>query len=156
MKSIFIHELVKLFFSSKRQEFIERKMIRHFKRSRSILPYPPIIIQLQTQSLCNGRCLFCPYPELSGKLDQGKMDWPLFKKIADELVSWERIGKVMLMLQNEPLLDKDFFKRIDYFKSKRPELKLATVTNGTMLNASMLERIAGSDLDELTISGTCQ
>ena len=152
MKSIFVHELVKLFFSSKRQEFIERKMIRHFRRSGSILPYPPIIIQLQTQSLCNGRCLFCPYPELSGKLDQGKMDWSLFQKIADEIVQWKGIGKVMLMLQNEPFMDKDFFAYVRYFKDNNPEIKLATVTNGTMLHASMLEQIAESGLDELTIS----
>jgi radical SAM protein with 4Fe4S-binding SPASM domain len=152
MGHIFFYELMKLCSGSRRQEFIELEMIRHFRRTGSILPYPPFIVQFQTQSACNGRCIFCPYPELSGRLDQGKMDWSLFQKIADEIVQWKGIGSVMLMLQNEPFMDKDFSESINYFKRKKPEVKIATVTNGSILHASILEKVARSGLDELTIS----
>jgi len=56
------------------------------------------------------------------------------------------------MLQNEPLLDKNFIQTINYFKSLNPKTKLATVTNGTLLTPSFIERIVDSRLDELTIS----
>jgi len=152
MINILFYELQKLFFGEKRQELFELERIRHFRRSGSISPHPPLLIQLQTHSSCNGRCIFCPYTELNSKLDQGKIEWPLFEKIADDILRWEGLGKVLFMLQNEPFLDKDFFEYIRYIKHKKPEMKLTTVTNGTLLQTEMVERISESGLDEVTIS----
>ena len=119
MKS-FIRETRRLLFKSKQKEFLNLKAIRHFKHSGQMFPIMPQRVQLQTQSYCNGRCLICPYSELSGKFEQGKMDWAVFEKIANEISQWNKPGKVGLMLQNEPFLDKIFFKVVRYFKSLRP------------------------------------
>ncbi|RJP84785.1 MAG: radical SAM protein [Desulfobacteraceae bacterium] len=148
----FLEEARRLVFKGKTSESRAYHAIRHFKRSGKIFPLKPESIQIQTHSFCNGRCLYCPYPELSHKLNQGKMDRELILKIADEVTKWDTLRQVMLMLQNEPLLDKDFFETIKYFKILNPRLNLATVTNGTLLNPSVIEQILNSSLDELMIS----
>lgn len=49
-------------------------VIKDFKRGKKLYPR---YLQVQTLSLCNGRCIFCPYESLSGQLPQGKMTWEL-------------------------------------------------------------------------------
>jgi MoaA/NifB/PqqE/SkfB family radical SAM enzyme len=112
----------------------------------------PQSLSIQTQSLCNGRCLFCPNNDYRQKLSQGKMDWEIVEKIAHEVSGWSGLNQVRMMLQNEPLLDKDFFKIVRYFKSLNPNLKIDTVTNGTLINESIVEQIIDSGLDEMVIS----
>jgi MoaA/NifB/PqqE/SkfB family radical SAM enzyme len=141
------------FIGKNRKENISvRRIIKHFRREGQILPYSPLLIQLQTNSTCNGHCVYCPYHEISSKLPQGVMDKVLFKKIADEIARWNGLKKVALMLQNEPLLDTNIFEHIRYIKSRNPEITLATVTNGTLLQPEMVDRLCASGLDELTIS----
>ena len=46
----------------------------------------PARVQIQTQSACNGRCVFCPNEAVRrSDLPQGRMDADLFCKIVDEL-----------------------------------------------------------------------
>ena len=151
MKS-FIRETRRLLFKSKQKEFLTLKAIRHFKHSGHMFPIMPQKVHIQTQSYCNGRCLFCPYPEVSGKLEQGKMDWAVIEKIANEISQWNKLRKVVLMLQNEPLLDKDFFKVVRYLKSVRPQTEIFTATNGSLLNESVVKEIVECGLDEIVIS----
>jgi radical SAM protein with 4Fe4S-binding SPASM domain len=148
----FLNELRRLLFKSRQKELSSRKAIRHFKRHGHIYPIMPQRLQLQTQSYCNGRCLFCPYPEVRRQLEQGKMEWAVFEKIANETSQWNKPVKVGLVLQNEPFLDKDFFKMVRYFKSLRPQMRIYTYTNGTLLNESIVQEIVESGLDEVTIS----
>jgi len=148
----FINEIRRLVFKGKASELRSYHAVRHFKRFGHILPLKPESIQIQTHSFCNGRCLYCPYPEFSHKLEQGRMDRKIFFKIADEITKWPTLRQVMFMLQNEPLLDRDFSKFITYFKSLNPQINLATVTNGTLLNPSVIKQIIDCGLDELMIS----
>jgi radical SAM protein with 4Fe4S-binding SPASM domain len=147
------YEIKNIFSSRNRKEhFLERSIIRHFRRQGHVSPYTPLSIQVQTHSTCNGHCVYCPYHETSSNLPQGVMDELLFKKIIDEISGWAGLKKIALMLQNEPLLDANFFEHILYIKSMNLDIVLETVTNGTLLNPSMVDRICASGLDELTIS----
>jgi radical SAM protein with 4Fe4S-binding SPASM domain len=148
----FLREAYQLIAKRNREEFYDIQAIRNFKRSGKIFPFMPQSIQIQTQSFCNGRCLFCPNDDNRHKISQGKMDWGIFKKIADEVSNWDSLKQVRLMLQNEPLLDKDFFKSVRYFKSVNPNQKIDTVTNGTQINESIVEQMIDSGLDEVVIS----
>jgi hypothetical protein len=47
----------------------------------------PLILHIQTQSYCNGRCSICTYRIISKQLDQGIMEWDLYEKIVNEAVS---------------------------------------------------------------------
>ena len=150
--SSFFREAYLLIAKRNREELYDIQAIRHFKRSGAIFPFMPQSIQIQTQSFCNGRCLFCPNDEYRHLISQGKMDWEILVKIADEVSGWNSLHQVRLMLQNEPLLDKDFFKAVRYFKSLNPNQRVDTVTNGTQINESVVEQIIDCGLDELVIS----
>jgi radical SAM protein with 4Fe4S-binding SPASM domain len=149
---IFFNEIRKILSGKKREELLMLAAIRHFRQHGRISPYPPVSIQIQTHSACNGRCVYCPYPQLRDELQQGKMARPLFDKLIDDISRWRNPAKLTLMLQNEPLLDANFFEYIAYAKSRMPWIKVSTVTNGTMLNSKMVERLSNSGLDELTVS----
>ena len=92
------------------------------------------------------------YPTVSQKLEQGKMDWELFKKIADEAAAEPLLATALFELHNEPLLDKRTFECIQYIKSTNPKKRCAIVTNGELLDRFSLEDIARSNVDQISIS----
>jgi len=112
----------------------------------------PRTLQIQTQSFCNGRCLMCPYPTVSQKLEQGQMDWELYQKIAGEAASEPLLETVLLELHNEPLLDKRIFECISYVKSLNPDKRCAFVTNGELLDRFSPEDIVQSNVDHISVS----
>ena len=112
----------------------------------------PLILQIQTQSFCNGRCSICPYPIVSKKLDQGTMQWDLYLKIANESASEPLLSAVVYELHNEPLLDKRIFDCVKYFKSINVNKRCGLVTNGELLDKFSLTDIMQSNLDYLSIS----
>jgi len=61
-----------------------------------------LVLQIQTQSFCNGRCSICPYRIVSQKLDQGVMEWNLFAKIVHECAQHTLLPIVVFELHNEP------------------------------------------------------
>lgn len=132
------NEIRQILFQDKTREIRAFHALRHFKRSGKIHPLKPELVQIQTHSFCNGRCLYCPSPDMSKKRKQGKMEDRLIDKIAEDLRNWNMNGEVAFMLQNEPLLDKHFTQHIHRFKSRNPEITTATVTNGTLLSLSMI------------------
>jgi len=81
----------------------------------------PRILQIQTQSFCNGQCTTCPYPIVSKKLDQGTMEWDLFSKIARESASEPLLSSVLFELHNEPLLDKRLPFFVEYSRKNLPD-----------------------------------
>jgi radical SAM protein with 4Fe4S-binding SPASM domain len=126
------------------------KPSRDFGKGKTALPR---LMQVQTISACNGKCLFCPYPYVSRELPQGKMEWEIYKKIVDECVYFSSLQMFTPMLQNEPLLDKDICKAISYFKEKsRGRVPIFIVTNGYLLTRSLISQIVDSGLDHLIIS----
>ena len=147
-----IIDALKIASQDKAQEFQTYQAIRRFKQCGQISPFKPFSVQLQTHSFCNGRCVFCPYPEMKKKLPQGRMEKELIHKIADEISTWETPPQIILMLQNEPLMGSDFFNTLEYFKKSNPQIEVGTVTNGSLLNESMINQIVKSRLDHLTIS----
>lgn len=113
----------------------------------------PVLLQIQTVSACNGRCLFCPYPVTSKSLPQGKMDWNTYRKIVDECVSFPSLRMFTPMLQNEPLLDKNISRAISYFKEKNGgRVPVFIVTNGYLLTTSLIKELVDTGLDQLIIS----
>ena len=129
-------------------------LLRSFSRVRRCgrpLDFP-LRLQVQTQSSCNGSCLICPYPLVRNKFKQGVMDKDLFKKIAREAAQEPLFSSLILMLQNEPLLDKRVFEFVRYFKSLGGEKECVTVTNGERIDAFDIEEIVQSGLDRLAIS----
>jgi radical SAM protein with 4Fe4S-binding SPASM domain len=112
----------------------------------------PLVLQVQTQSYCNGCCAICPYPVVSKKLYQGTMEWDLFVKIASESASASLLSTIVFQLHNEPLLDKRIFDCVKYLKSISPDKSCKIVTNGEFLDRFNSTDIMQSNLDFLVIS----
>jgi len=112
----------------------------------------PLLLQVQTQSFCNGRCSICPYRIVSKRLEQGTMEWNLFAKIADELASEPLLSTVVFELHNEPLLDKRIFDWVKYLKSISSDKYCVIVTNGELFDRFSSTDIMQSNLNLLVIS----
>ena len=112
----------------------------------------PLVLQVQTQSFCNGRCSICPYYISSQILDNGTMEWELFEKIASELASEKQIPTFMFALHNEPLLDKRIFEWVKHIKARNSETRCIIVTNGELLDKFSLTEMLQSGLDQLIVS----
>src|SRR3972149_9573545 len=127
-----------------------KKVLRDFKDGKDTYP---ISIQVQTQSSCNARCVFCPYPYTSKITSQGKMEWTTFKKIVDECAEFPNLTNFVPMLQNEPLLDKDICRAISYAKEKsNGRLIVSLSTNAHNIANGLVEDLMSSGLDYLSIS----
>jgi MoaA/NifB/PqqE/SkfB family radical SAM enzyme len=122
-----------------------------FRMSGKCLSFP-LVLQLQTQSFCNGRCIICPYSSIESKLEQGFMEWSLFEKIVGELRSAPQLSMVGFASQNEPLLDKRLFEWIKHIKSIYPDKSCMITTNGEQLDRFSAEEIKQSGVDRIVIS----
>lgn len=113
----------------------------------SVKPFPEIV-QLQTTSYCNGRCVMCPYPDVYSSLSHGAMQISLYKKIVDECCLFG-IKEFKPFLMNEPLLDDRLSEMISYARNKMPDTKIGFSTNGLLMKGEMLQRIVDSGVNEV-------
>jgi radical SAM protein with 4Fe4S-binding SPASM domain len=108
----------------------------------------PKSLMIENTNICTANCSFCPHQKM--KRPEGVMKMSLYKKIIDEA---SQIGVKQITLHGfgEPFMDKLFFKRVAYAKSKG-NLKVITNTNGMFLDSKIISQIIGSGLDEIYIS----
>src|SRR5262245_50376952 len=112
----------------------------------------PRRISIQTQAGCNAKCVFCPSPDVTGKLPMGTMDWELFEKIVDECAEHE-MERINPFGQNEPLLDRRIADRVAYIKRKCGDrVTTLIISNGARLTEKLMEDFIDAGLDRLRIS----
>jgi len=73
---------------------------------------------IETISLCNNDCPFCPVSSVNNKRPYLYMKDEIFKKIIDNLVDLNFQGRIFPYANNELLLDKKIFQRVNYIKEK--------------------------------------
>jgi len=112
----------------------------------------PIHLDLESTRKCNLRCPMCPRTiKLErGELEEGDMDFRLYKKVIDE-GSENGLYSVKLNLLGEPLCCKDLPKMIKYAKKKRI-IDVMINTNGVLLTEDMSKKLIDAGLDKLFIS----
>jgi MoaA/NifB/PqqE/SkfB family radical SAM enzyme len=100
----------------------------------------PLEVAIETQAVCNARCIFCPYPTIERK--GTKMSTELVYRLIDEMAEWDKPSIVSFFKLSEPLLDKrlhDFHQR---YNERCPEGALRIFTNGSPLTAARVDEIA--------------
>jgi hypothetical protein len=102
----------------------------------------PLNVQIETTSLCNGKCRFCAYQGSWNQENPGTMSWKTYEKIILNLKKYE-IDTFYPYGGNEPLLDKELFKRIRYAVENLHPRCVELSTNLSLLNSTMLEEIKG-------------
>ena len=125
---------------------------------QDIIPLPaPMAVYIEPTNLCNFKCSFCPTSD-SELLDKVKrpratMDMDLFKKIVDELATFNRkINLVNLYKDGEPLLNKNFSAMVEYVKKSGITDRIWTKTNGSLLSPETNRKIVNAGLTWIGIS----
>jgi MoaA/NifB/PqqE/SkfB family radical SAM enzyme len=125
---------------------------------RELLPLStPLSIHIDPTNACNLRCQFCPtgHPSLLAERGRraGQMSLPLFRKIIDDLARFpDRLIRVHLYKDGEPLLNPNLAEMVAYATSKKVARFVETTTNGTRLSAEWGHALAEAGLSRIRIS----
>ncbi len=129
-----------------------KKMSTWLTTGKRFRPRFPRTVQVQTLSLCNAKCIFCPHKHSPDELPHGRMDDALFKKIIDECRG-HLVGRVSPYLTNEPLMDKRMPKMLRYIHDTMPFFTKSKInTNGLLLSEEMGEALIQAGLTHLWVS----
>jgi len=118
-----------------------------YKRGKTVLPYLPVRLWIETTSICNLRCVMCPNKDLR-KEEKGFMDPALFRKIIDEARGF--VFDANLIHRGEGLLHPDFSSLAEYAHAAGIRTKFHT--NATLLDDNMSRRLIAAGLDQITFS----
>jgi len=76
----------------------------------------PENIVIETASICNAKCWFCPQPTMTRK--NSYMKFELFKKLIDEIKhNMSYVKNIALFMDGEPTLHKGLLEFIRYAKN---------------------------------------
>jgi MoaA/NifB/PqqE/SkfB family radical SAM enzyme len=118
----------------------------------------PFIINVDPSDVCNFQCRFCPtgdralMKKTSGR-NHGVMDFGLYKKIIDDICTFEKPIKVLRLYKDgEPLLNPRMAEMIGYARRKKCCERIDTTTNAALLNPRKNIEIIDAGLDRINIS----
>ncbi|MGE5672651.1 MAG: radical SAM/SPASM domain-containing protein, partial [Mycobacterium leprae] len=98
-------------------------------------------------------CPMCPYPETVAREPYEAMADDLWQKIALEVAAEPGFALLVPTSKNEPLLDRRLEERIAFFRQHaQPHQMVEVCTNGSLLDAERLKRLAAAGVDLVTIS----
>lgn len=101
----------------------------------------PLTVQIQTQTGCNGACVFCPYILSVEHVPKGTMSDELFQRIIHEIAQHKNTRRISPYLMNEPFLDPKILERSRYIKKVIPKSKIVVTTNGSKLLPNVIDDI---------------
>ena len=120
---------------------------------QEVLGYGPVAISIVATGRCTLSCDMCPTHSSRVNKDYAyaqknvnDMDFEMFKHMIDR---FDKAIAVQIIGSGEPLLNKDFFKMVNYAAGKK--MKVKTFSNGTTIEEN-LDSIINSGLDGITIS----
>lgn len=114
----------------------------------------PKSILIETSSMCQGNCKFCPYTKLRRKKDKVELSNQKFAQIIEELTHYE-IERVSLFNNNEPLLDDRIYDFISLTHKLLSKVEITLSTNGVLLSEAVLKKLSKSGLTTLYVSVPC-
>lgn len=100
--------------------------------------YPSI--HLDTFSYCNAKCVFCGYPNMVRP--KGKMDLGLFRKIVDEIATWDEPVEISPVHYGEFFANPDWHLILKYMEEKLPKCPISIPTNGSKLTNEGVDKLA--------------
>lgn len=135
-----------------------------FDSNRQVLGkiYPidtPFTVILDSSEACNFKCNYCfrafDNYEAWGDyaVKKNLMSWNVFEKAIEQIKEFpHEIKQISLSCHGEPLCNPKLPEMIRYIKSQGLKSKVSIHTNGSLLNKSLSERLAESEIDKIVIS----
>lgn len=115
-----------------------------------MIPFPKVL-RIEPASKCNLGCVHCPTGTIEMK--RGIMSLDIFSKILIEIKeNRENIKVIVLYHGGEPFLNKNFFKMVEQIKEINNNFYIKTVSNGTVLNETIINQLVSSDIDLIEFS----
>lgn len=114
------------------------------------LPFPKSIL-IETSSLCNGHCVFCPYPLLRRGRPPVFLPKEAIKSLFHEIANHD-VTRLALFCNNEPLMDHRLPDLIRLAKSICPAPELHISTNGSLLTPEKAINLFEAGLDTLSVT----
>jgi len=108
----------------------------------------PPILTIEPTNVCNLRCPLCVTGNGSMERANGRMDFPTYQRLIDELA--DRALYVVLFHQGEPYLNRHFNEFVAY--ASRRGLYVTTSSNAHYFDAKTAEATVASGLDTIIIS----
>jgi MoaA/NifB/PqqE/SkfB family radical SAM enzyme len=100
----------------------------------------PNEVSLETLTLCNARCTFCPYPTLERK--GTRMPDELIASVVEQMAEFEQPFHFAPFKLNEPFLDPRLIPLLERVNRDVPNASLRIFTNGTPLTPEKVEEVA--------------
>ncbi|MGB9004429.1 MAG: radical SAM protein, partial [Candidatus Aminicenantales bacterium] len=118
------------------------KLKKAIDNNEPIIGRYPLSVQVETTSLCNGKCRFCAYGGSWNQRNPGTMSRQIYEKIIQNLKKY-KIDTFYPYGCNEPLLDKELFDRIRYAVENLNPGCVELSTNLSVLHDKMIGEIKG-------------
>ncbi len=101
----------------------------------------PLEVAIETTGRCNANCAFCPHHTLERK--NGYMPDTMFERIIDQLkeIPPEHVYYISPFKVNEPLMDKQLFKRIEIINERLPNAYIRLFSNLNIATDEHIKRI---------------
>ena len=123
------------------------------RHHRTRLP-GPLVVQIQTIDRCNAACIMCPYSTTtkSGGPPR-RIDDELYARILEDMRGVHSTRSLQIMLQNEPLLDRQLAQRVRQAKiALGKAARVSIVTNGALLTSRRMDELLASGIDHISVS----
>ncbi|GAB4375956.1 MAG: SPASM domain-containing protein [Elainellaceae cyanobacterium] len=117
-----------------------QKVVQSWQSSH-YMDYPQQV-HIETQTVCNAKCVFCPYVELD-RVGQ-RMSDELFTKIVNDLTAIPTSVPftVCPFKISDPILEKRLPEMIDILQGKLPSVTIHLATNGSAFTESKIDALA--------------
>ena len=136
----------------KNEQKIQKKITRCLEKG-PIKPEGNRIFNFQWHitDVCNLRCNHC---YMTTYKDNGLKFYKLKKIARDCINSSKLLGYTpeFSITGGEPLLSKNVFKLIKFIKEKCPSSQVSILTNGTLINDKIIEKLKLSKIDKIQVS----
>jgi len=108
-------------------------------------------MRIEITTRCNYSCIICPRKELTRRIET--MSLNLFKYLFDKIQ--EGTGQFDTLTfpgMGEPLLDKSLCEKIKYAKSKKNNLSVLILTNGSLLDYNKFKELENIAVSSIRVS----
>lgn len=122
------------------------RLMQAYRQRKSEINAYPRVLQIETTSACNLKCVMCPRKSMTRKAEHMSLD--LFCKIIDQSAGRSEIA--ILHLMGDPLLNPEIYKMIAY--CRKFGLRTVISTNGMALTKKACSEIYESGLDIILLS----